>query len=900
MAHYQPTQQDVALAVNLLNEASNPTGDGRDKLAMQQLEGLKTTPQFCACVAYVFAHEPNPANFGARCQAGLLLKNNMRNPSCATHPVVVECVQRALDDPQDLIRRAAATAVSSAVGSGNWPTSVVANVLQGLRRDPNAVVGALTAIRNLCEDCIPLLGSTGVTAQIIPAVIPYLDQGQPAALRKLTLQAVSALLEEASLNVESVTYGTMRAYVANVGGYLLQLATAQDVDEITTCYAVRSLILLLSFHDLLGNSFQSILDVMCQKSMDSREKVRKEAVEFWGAVLNFPAFAEKIIGLLPQVIQVLLQCMVYTQWELALLQKTQNDWNQPDKPEDVKPQKYSVRHKSLSEEDGDDDDDEVLEDSCRANAGLALDKCAEFFGDKILTTVLAAVDEKMRSSRWEETEAAVMAVGAIADGCFEGMRPYLGHFVKRLLELLEDENSYFLVKCIALWVIGRYSSWFGMEDGAASGLLSHCVAAVTKRMVSPTKRLQEAAVACLGIMADSLENQELEPYTLNIVKTVTDCFAGYQLKNRYLLFETVNSLAHHLGQRLGRDDCLNTLMQPLMTLWGQTPDDSPMLYPYFRCMSGVCSALGSLILPMAQPIFQRSFNLISYHVQARAVIKTNPQATIPEDEFLVTALDLLSGLSEALQGSMESLISSAQPHFTQVLGMCLVDPSTAARQAALAVVGDLCTAMPVFVQQLLPNLDPIFLAALRDPENCTGECSNAAWVLHDLACNQIFAENLPCLGPQHVDRYLPPLVAAMNRRVGEGMESMAQNCALAIGRFLYLDPAAVSRNTSIPLASWIVAWFELMAHVRTDYYGKEPAVRGMLAVLMQQPATGVPALKAILDTATSFRQPTVELSRDFGLFFQGMAQGMGAQWTTFLASYDRLKRPLLRTHYGVQ
>ena len=69
----------------------------------------------------------------------------------------------------------------------------------------------------------------------------------------------------------------------------------------------------------------------------------------------------------------------------------------------------------------------------------------------------------------------------------------------------------------------------------------------------------------------------------------------------------------------------------------------------------------------------------------------NPeQFMTPDKEFMIVALDLLSGLAEGLQGHIEQLV--AQSNILSLLFQCMQDPMPEVRQSSFALLGDLTKA----------------------------------------------------------------------------------------------------------------------------------------------------------------------------------------------------------------
>jgi transportin-1 len=58
---------------------------------------------------------------------------------------------------------------------------------------------------------------------------------------------------------------------------------------------------------------------------------------------------------------------------------------------------------------------------------------------------------------WRSRESAILALGAISEGCHRGLVPYLGDLVGMLGPKLSDPRP--LVRSITCWALSRYSHW---------------------------------------------------------------------------------------------------------------------------------------------------------------------------------------------------------------------------------------------------------------------------------------------------------------------------------------------------------------------------------------------------------------------------------------------------------
>ena len=111
----------------------------------------------------------------------------------------------------------------------------------------------------------------------------------------------------------------------------------------------------------------------------------------------------------------------------------------------------------------------------------------------------------------------------------------------------------------------------------------------------------------------------------------------------------------------------------------------------------MATALQSGFLPYCEPVFQRCVSLIAQTLHQTQVAVANPDHFIqPDKEFMIVALDLLSGLAEGLGSHIELLV--AQSNILNLLYQCMQDRMAEVRQSSFALIGDLTKACFVHVK----------------------------------------------------------------------------------------------------------------------------------------------------------------------------------------------------------
>ena len=91
--------------------------------------------------------------------------------------------------------------------------------------------------------------------------------------------------------------------------------------------------------------------------------------------------------------------------------------------------------------------------------------------------------------------------------------------------------------------------------------------------------------------------------------------------------------------------------------WNALKDEDKDLFPLLECLSSVATALQEGFLPYCEPVFRRCVSLVEQTLnQHLAHMQNSEQFELPDKDFMIVALDLLSGLAEGLELHIESLV----------------------------------------------------------------------------------------------------------------------------------------------------------------------------------------------------------------------------------------------------
>jgi hypothetical protein len=193
-------------------------------------------------------------------------------------------------------------------------------------------------------------------------------------------------------------------------------------------------------------------------------------------------------------------------------------------------------------------------------------------------------------------------------------------------------------------------------------------------------------------------------------------------------------------------------------------------------------ALGDAFSPYAEPIFARCVNIIHQNLEQALAATSNNAVDSPDKDFLVTSLDLLSAIIQALGSEKAAkLVNSTQPGFFELLSFCMEDPADEVQQSAYALLGDCSKYVFGQLKPFLPSVLPSLLKRLdmddvldEEIENGFSVVNNACWSVGEIAMQ--YKKGMAPYVPELLQRFTE---IVGNPRVPSGVN---ENAAIALGR----------------------------------------------------------------------------------------------------------------------
>lgn len=793
------------------------------------LTQAKSSPDVINYLVYIFSNRGSlePLNLSSedidlvRSSAAINLKNSIKT-TYKTLPLEVQAYIRnaalsCLEDPNSQIRNFAGSVITEVVQRGGvlgWPELLpellsLASNERG-STSPAAQEGAMGALAKVCEDSKKLLDKEYQGQRPLDVIIPRLLEVTSSPLAKVRAFALGS--------INSFIPQKPHAVVSSIDQILARLfQLANDPSDDVRRNVCRSFVQLVDIRpDKVRPYMGNLVDYMVlqQRNTDDPD-LALDAAEFWLCIGENEQLCGTLGPYLNKIVPVLLESMVYDEEDVMRLEGGADDADTDDRPEDLKPQFAKLKnirvatngHSSnfngngedmikansafppdidaLSEGEIEDDDDGGADVEDRWNlrkcSAAALDVLASTFHQPVFAVTLPYLKENLRHHDWPNREAAVLAIGAVADGCMEAVTPHLPDLVPYLVSLLNDAEP--VVRLITCWALGRYSGWASHLENIndRKRYFEPMMEGILNRMLDKNKRVQESAASAFANLEEKA-TKEVTPYLAPIIQQFVQCFDKYKDRNMFVLYDCVQTLAEHVGPVLARQDLIDLLMPAIIQRWSKVSDQSQELFPLLECLSYVATALGDAFAPFAAHIFVRCVRIIHQNLEQYLLAINNAPIDKPNKDFLVTSLDLLSAIIQALDASKSGeLVSTSQPRFFDLLMFCMEDPSNDVRQSSYALLGDCAVNIFPQLQPFLPALLPVLIRQLdldnvRDEDIDTGfsVINNACW-----SCGEIAMNEKQGMAP-FVEKLYHHLMSIISNPEIPG--SVNENAAIALGR----------------------------------------------------------------------------------------------------------------------
>ncbi|KAI9469089.1 MAG: armadillo-type protein [Benjaminiella poitrasii] len=556
---------------------------------------------------------------------------------------------------------------------------------------------------------------------------------------------------------------------------------------------------------------------------------------------------------------------------------TSSDSSSSDSSNSNSSSSNSDEDSSVPEDDDFEDDEFYSQDSLRKCSAAALDALAVSFGDDIAKIILDHLfNHVLLNENWLIRESGILALGAAAEGCINVFSQHLLDLVPYLLKSMQDSKA--LIRSISCWTLSRFSNWLVDQYDAtneemcnkSTTLFEPVLFALLERLLDPNKRVQEAACTSFIIFCETASTR-LVSYIYPILAQTNQAFRLYHRKNRLILYDAVGTFAESVGSELNQPQFISLLMPPLISKWNELSDEDTDLFPLLECLLNITVALGLGFIQYVEPVLTRCVKLISSTLQEQMLADQYPDEVMPPNsDFLIAALDLLSGIVQGLGAEIEPLITQTNPSLLSLLGGCIHNPVPEVLQSTFALVGYIAIAcFPLLVPFLNDMMNEMVHALRKEYYNnmmlsSISVYNNALWAIGEIVMRW----------GQEAEPYIPVLTQTLVSFLthSEAPSSIRENAMVALGRLGLACPQSVAPY----LHAFIKPWLEKSLSV-PEGHEKDSAFQGLCLIIKSNAKdaqkdynlSGIKELYLLLVAISTLRTPSIDLLTELKTIVRG-------------------------------
>eukprot|EP01061_Rhynchopus_euleeides_P007229 TRINITY_DN1620_c3_g2_i2.p2 TRINITY_DN1620_c3_g2~~TRINITY_DN1620_c3_g2_i2.p2 ORF type:complete len:914 (+),score=395.68 TRINITY_DN1620_c3_g2_i2:55-2796(+) len=911
---FTPNEEHYKQVLGLLEQASNPSSEVVRAVWEQFIE-YSQRPDFNCYLAVAMADKSLPVE--TRQWGAIVLKNGLSTNYAAirSHVAFIQSnLMVCIGDPAKDIRNAVANSISvltSCLEAGAESAQLLSLLVEAVKSpDVMTAQGAAKALHNICEDRIELLfvGGAALAGALLPPLLQGAGHADPQVRENCMWGAVNLCTGCHELVIQQLVIDFPPFVVAGIDDLLrcaMQLAMDPPNTQIAVCRAFA--FVAETYPQKLEPRLKDIYEylIMIQdKYQASNPSLALEACDFWTAIVQDVCLSELFRSLFPRLVNSLLNCMRYGDMELSMIKAVEDDVTKPDRDQDVNPafqggRKTKTDTQDTPDDDDDDDDEEGEEEdeedddgyegdwNLRRSSASTMDALGLCYGnghaEYYLGVVIPELQKRLQpDNEWTTREAAILALGTMTEGLRSALHGVLPQLVGSLCETAARDSN-FLIRSICAWTLGRFCEV--AESHPDQSHLQAIFATLVGLLADGSKKVVSSACRALGrdggVMESVVMTSESMRRVLDAVGRALHVVDSVNLKE---LISVVVGMCEAAGSNLDTPETVPMLMTPLAAKWESYANNDPRMVHVMAGMAAAATALGPSFQPWAQGCFERASAILQAAQAYRAQTEYRSDA-----EYVVSALDLHSGLLDGLESSVEPLWGAA-PQLVQLVIQCLSDSSTKVRQSAFALLGDAS-------KWCWPHMAPgtsQYLALIRG--SCQLEhpmlCINVLYALGEIIM-KVGANfrNIPGDVPLQVADVLIPLVNKKhsNPQIGE-------NATVCLGRLGMMCTDVVAPR----LESFAKGW---CSHARSisDKRDREHAFNGMAKMVRVNPGGCYSSFAYLCDALCAYEADDLNpaLLQEYATLLSGFKQHMGAGWDGYYQQFKPAMRQKLQVLFGL-
>ena len=274
-----------------------------------------------------------------------------------------------------------------------------------------------------------------------------------------------------------------------------------------------------------------------------------------------------------------------------------------------------------------------------------LDNISFIYPQETFNVIRPILENELQSNEDLIKERSILALGAVAQGCYQQVINHLSILIPFLLRELQHPDKY--VRAITCWTLSRYIKYILIDNYSDNkdDLFKEFLTEILKKLLDKESIVREAAETTFQEIIFCKKNL-VEPYLFDVLKVITSVFDKYTGSNLLSTYDTLLVIMDFYGDIFLNQLFVEEIVKCLVQKWYDLvkSNDVLTLPSFFEVVISLIKISGNFLINYCDYFLSGCLKIIEINVNE--LRNTNYSVINIENDLLSKSLDTISALSQ--------------------------------------------------------------------------------------------------------------------------------------------------------------------------------------------------------------------------------------------------------------
>ncbi len=362
-----------------------------------------------------------------------------------------------------------------------------------------------------------------------------------------------------------------------------------------------------------------------------------------------------------------------------------------------------------------------------------LDNISFIYPQETFNVIRPILENELQSNEDLIKERSILALGAVAQGCYQQVINHLSILIPFLLRELQHPDKY--VRAITCWTLSRYIKYILIDNYSDNkdDLFKEFLTEILKKLLDKESIVREAAETTFQEII-FCKKSLVEPYLFDVLKVITSVFDKYTGSNLLSIYDTLLVIMDYYGDIFLNQSFVEEIIKCLVQKWYDLvkSNDVLTLPSFFEVVISLIRVSGNFLINYCDYFLTGCLKIIEINVNE--LRNTNYSVINIENELLSKSLDMISSLTQKFPSYIKT--SPIKKNIIEFLFEMIKVKDLNIKNYVIILFGDmikvnhelLSKEYNILFETLIPLLELIPNKGEKDTDKLS-VCNNSIWTI---------------------------------------------------------------------------------------------------------------------------------------------------------------------------